>query len=236
MPKRRKSSNGRSRKRRRTPYKRRTVRARRRSRIRTLNPGRAGVPSKTLVNHVYCDTISLNPGAGVGAQHIFRANSIYDPDLTGVLTGHQPFLHDQLAAQYKKYKVVSSSISVRFKARSGTNYPTHVGISLTDSSTIVASLPLMMESGLFTWRGLHQDMQYGVRLARNYSHSRWSNRDGHEEHDTGETPNGFNPVHSVYFNITAFSDFVTENPGVIDCSVKIKYKVLWTHPVAIGTS
>ena len=42
--------------------------------------------------------------AGVGDPfHVFRMNSIYDPDQTGV--GHQPYGHDQLAEIYSRYRV-----------------------------------------------------------------------------------------------------------------------------------
>lgn len=37
------------------------------------------------------------------ADHIFRLNSLYDPDLT--FTGHQPYGFDQMALLYRNYKV-----------------------------------------------------------------------------------------------------------------------------------
>jgi len=61
------------------------------------------VPPKMDVKLVYADGVRLNSGVTDFAAHVFRGNSIFDPDFTGV--GHQPLGHDQWAALYKKYRV-----------------------------------------------------------------------------------------------------------------------------------
>ncbi len=66
---------------------------------------------KLMVKLRYVDTITIDPGAAAIGIHVFRANSIFDPDLTG--TGHQPLLHDTYATLYDRYRVVSSKIKVR---------------------------------------------------------------------------------------------------------------------------
>lgn len=65
---------------------------------------------KLMVKLRYVDTITLNPASAAMASHVFRANSIFDPDLTG--TGHQPLLHDTYALLYTRYRVMSSKIKV----------------------------------------------------------------------------------------------------------------------------
>jgi hypothetical protein len=54
---------------------------------------------------IYCDTFTLTVGTGgvIGSEHIFRLNSLYDPDFT--IGGHQPYGYDQVAALYRKYRV-----------------------------------------------------------------------------------------------------------------------------------
>lgn len=37
--------------------------------------------------------------------HLFRANGIFDPDVTG--TGHQPLYRDQVADLYTNYTVIA---------------------------------------------------------------------------------------------------------------------------------
>lgn len=59
----------------------------------------------------YVDTKTLNPSAGA-ADHIFRLNSIFDPDSTGV--GHQPAYHDQWDGLYANYRVLACKYQVTF--------------------------------------------------------------------------------------------------------------------------
>jgi len=58
----------------------------------------------------YSQTITINPGIGACGVYKFRANSIFDPDYTGI--GHQPYGHDNLESIYQHYTVDSSTITV----------------------------------------------------------------------------------------------------------------------------
>lgn len=72
-------------------------------------------PAKAHYVLRYSDQITLNPTAGAVANYHFRANSIYDPDVTGV--GHQPYGHDNLQNIYKSYvvdKAVMTLIPTQF--------------------------------------------------------------------------------------------------------------------------
>jgi len=63
--------------------------------------GITGVPDRTRVP-LKMKTI-INSGSVATSVHVFRTNSIFDPDLTG--GGLQPRYHDQWAAMYNKYRV-----------------------------------------------------------------------------------------------------------------------------------
>ena len=62
----------------------------------------------------YVDTITLTSSAGAarisGSQYEFRLNSIYDTDKTS--TGHQPYMYDQVATLYGKYRVDRCDVQV----------------------------------------------------------------------------------------------------------------------------
>ena len=58
----------------------------------------------------YSQTVTINPGIGTCGVYKFRANSIFDPDYTGI--GHQPYGHDNLESIYQHYTVDSSTITV----------------------------------------------------------------------------------------------------------------------------
>jgi len=86
---------------RRKPRRKRRSRKRRKPRI-----SQSLIANKALVMMDYCDQISIQPDAF--EPHLFRANSIFDPDFTGV--GHQPLSHDQYALRYSQYRVVSGQL------------------------------------------------------------------------------------------------------------------------------
>jgi len=47
------------------------------------------------------------------ARHIFRLNSIYDPDFSTF--GHQPAFHDKWSALYSAYRVISCAYQISFQ-------------------------------------------------------------------------------------------------------------------------
>lgn len=63
------------------------------------------------MNLPYATTFLLIPGGTTAATgHMFRLNSVYDPDYTA--TGHQPRGYDQWAALYAYYRVHVATYSV----------------------------------------------------------------------------------------------------------------------------
>lgn len=64
-----------------------------------------GLGEQTYGVHCYSQLYSFQCGAlGLfGVEQVWSLNDLFDPDFTGV--GHQPYLRDQYAALYAKYKV-----------------------------------------------------------------------------------------------------------------------------------
>ncbi len=108
-----------------------------------------GIPDKTKVIMKYAQDINVNVDGTVGANYLFRCNSIYDPDQSGA--GHQPLTHDQWALFYQFYTVVGAKITCRFMAdengeeTNNQNHMTNVGISTihATSDTILAPTEFM---------------------------------------------------------------------------------------------
>lgn len=96
-------------------------------------------PAKASARLRYSTTIILNPTVGIPAAQLFRANSIHDPDYTGI--GHQPYGHDTYASIYNHYNVRSSTITVTpTKPRAGI-----FGVTLTDDSTVQSDYDTIRE-------------------------------------------------------------------------------------------
>lgn len=65
-------------------------------------------------NLKYADIITMNAGSGLVATHFFRANSIYQPDVSGGGSSHQPMGTDQLFAIYNHALVTHAKIKATF--------------------------------------------------------------------------------------------------------------------------
>jgi len=88
-------------------------------------------PAKATVLMRYNTTVSLNADvASIPGYHLFRCNSINDPDQTGV--GHQPYGHDIYASIYNHYKVNSATIVIT----PITNVIGMLGCTITDDTTV----------------------------------------------------------------------------------------------------
>jgi len=93
-----------------------------------------GFPDSTQSVHRYSQYVNLDPSMGAATKQVFRANSLYDPDLTG--TGHQPMGRDELSAVYGHYLVTNAKITVTNLNFGSTNYPGAWGILLDDDGTV----------------------------------------------------------------------------------------------------
>ncbi len=125
MPKRkRKGQGGRANKRRRKRGKM----------VRYTRPGNQGLPlGKTFKTKLrYVTQLELGSGTNdFASHHFYRANSAFDPDLTG--TGHQPMGYDQLALFYDHYTIIGSKITCNYHNVGGSN-PIVCGIRLRDTN------------------------------------------------------------------------------------------------------
>lgn len=118
--------------------KRSTNTYRRRQGVRTRRSGRSRamsmyrplgakwanpLPNQRLFKFVYNDEgFTTDTGVGFINNYIFRANSLYDPDETGV--GVQPYGFDQYftaAGPYNQYEVLASKISIYVHSNTSEN-------------------------------------------------------------------------------------------------------------------
>jgi len=77
-----------------------------------------GFADRFRIVHMYTNTVSLSPAAGVASYQSYRGNSVYDPDFSGV--GTTAFAYSQASAVYNRYRVLASRIEVLASCTSGT--------------------------------------------------------------------------------------------------------------------
>lgn len=107
--------------------KRRVARKRmmkRKAKTTLVNKSLQPIPDRYICKMKYATSVTTELLTG---QYVFRLNSLYDPDLTGV--GHQPYGFDNLALLYNRYRVVSCGWRIQQPSRAD------------GSPIIVAALP-----------------------------------------------------------------------------------------------
>jgi len=207
----------------------RAVRPRSVARIpRALTP----FPQAKIVRHKYSDRIVLpaGPQAGTGTYYQWRANSVYDPDYSGV--GHQPMFHDEMAAQYKHYTVLSSRIFISVPPEMTT--ASDWSIWCDDDVTIPTSISDLHET---------HAVKGGIKLDKRntpfmlscwYDAAKWSKTtrkalqgDEAQKVDVGTNPSTANTrFYTVYCAPTSATGAITAMP----CNVVMYFVVLWRSP------
>ena len=96
-------------------------------------------PAKATAIMRYSAVLFIDPSSAIPGHQLFRANSIHDPDFTGI--GHQPYGHDTYATIYNHYNVRNCKITMTPTGTADLIY----GITLTDDSTVNSNYDTVRE-------------------------------------------------------------------------------------------
>lgn len=233
--------------RRRRPSKKRFTRTLRRAPTSTIHVGRSLLPKTKLATMRYANTFNLSHGGGgVVGKYVFRANSLYDPDFTGV--GTQPLLRDQWANIYQNYIVVGSKIVATFATQSTsvTTQNSFVGLRLQDSDTLTDTDPadLTMQSNqVWGFVGSADGGRPMKTLTKGFSHKKFFNyTDLRDNVDTYKHPFATASVEPTgsdsrapFFVIWTAPMQAGETPTGINCFVQMEFSVLLMNPITDQT-
>lgn len=156
-------------------YPRRSVRYPFGSMTRRIS-GTQPVPAQQVVKMKYSTFVEIDSDSGAAAKYFFRANSIYDPDYTGV--GHKPMPYDLWDTLYNHYTVIDSKLKCKIWSEdSGTNYMSMVGIYLSDDATVATLDPHTLQEQSRTKTKLLRHRPDGsnsiVSLSKSFNASKW---------------------------------------------------------------
>lgn len=102
--------------------------------------------------------------SGAGAvsfnAYIYRGNSIFDPNFTGV--GHQPLGHDQWQAFYRRYRVIGSRVDIKFLASSAAAENLVGMLVPLNTSTVLSNAEDYMEAAYSKNCNIGQSTSNGV--------------------------------------------------------------------------
>lgn len=176
-----------------------------------------GFPNSIITKIRYCDQIVITSTLGVLGTYLFAANSIFDPDQTGI--GHQPLFRDNFANIYNYYVVLGSKITCTFLSDTPAQTPWIVGITGDDNGTSSTVLATRMElnnsvSRLMPPYGSGDAVQ---TLEMTYEPNR--NLGVNAEGDgTARTAVGSDPTDVWYYSLFA----ATLNASTLGCYVKVE--------------
>lgn len=229
-------------KRKRTTYNRRSNKRRAyggRVRRRRRSLATFGIPRSRTVKLRYVENLSLNAAAGTPATYIFRANSINDPNYSGV--GHQPSNHDMWASLYNHYVVKGSKLTIRACGTNGTN-PSILAVQLNDDTTLtLTSNTQIMEQGKARWTLVGNSISNGD-MHKNKVTCTYSARKDHGIKDVKDNITrigaavGANPSEEMYYHVWTHAVNASVDAAIIDCVVTIDYVVTYSELKDIAES
>lgn len=186
-----------------------------------------GFPNSIITKLRYCTSVSLVAGAGASAIHVFSANSIFDPDVTGV--GHQPMYRDQYAALYENYVVLGSQINVEF-----VNHNTGSGCIVSVNGDNDTTIPSAIDARTEQSNAIATAMAPASKstLFMTYSPEKHL---GTTDTDQGITAVGSSPSNQWYYGI-AMAHIDATSSLTTYARVEIEYTVKFTELVSNGGS
>ncbi len=189
-----------------------------------------GFNRQTTVKLKYTQLVSLDAGLASGTYNTFRANSIYDPDYSGV-GGVQPLGTDQWSAIYNKYTVEACSIRAQPVPVDTSNVIP--GAYALIAHNEIADMPLSHGIAALSEQPNRSKVKICGGVASSYTAAdmpsvqhkidlkRWLGRPLNDD-DIGSTST--NPTTSVLYSLVQ-SSVASNDPGAVNFLVTIEYTV-----------
>jgi len=175
---------------------------------------------------------TLSPAAGAVAAQVFRWNSVYDPDFTGVGTSVRGYT--QMAALYGRYRVLGAKATVGFVNISNAT-PLTVALALNPVTTVGVDITSILAQRHIWYQGLGTSTGaaavehtvsspvhpiYGVPKAQVAA-----------EDDYAAVAAG-NPNNGVFLHVVAFANGPAA--GACNIQIRIEYDVVWSLPLELA--
>ncbi len=191
---------------------------------------------KKLWKTRYTDRITLNPGvAGTVATHIFSANGLFDPDITGV--GHQPNAFDQLVGTlYDHAVVIGAQITIMAANTDATNSQ-FVGCMLADATTLITDPNIVMENGNVKFKQMTALGSGGnkTQITAKINPNKFLGHSMPLSDDVLKNDVASNPAEQAYFHVVAWPT-QGNNTDVVECMIIIDYVCVLLEPKKLGLS
>lgn len=192
----------------------------------------SGLPKTRLARMRYSENVSLTSTGGALDKVQFRANGVYDPNLTGV--GHQPFGYDTWNTLYNHRVVVGSKIYVSFVGTGAV--VSAAGVYLSDDT----SVPYLTADGFIeakkgTWAVMAGRETRAPTLQSSFSAKRYFNiTDIKDNVDRLGASSTNNPTEQCYYNI--WYQTQDSSTDTVYAQVIVDYIVMYSEPKDLAQS
>lgn len=193
------------------------------------------LPQSQKATHRYATSFNLDPSTGgVLAKHVFSANGMYDPDITG--SGHQPNGFDQLATLYNHYTVVGSKITIQcFNYDSAQTQI--AGLStLADSTGFTGDIFQYVEQGKSKYVTMGQKgADRSKKLVTTFSTKKFFRKSNVMDEDDLKGDDTQNPTEQAYYHVVA-APIGAVDTAPVQVFVVIEYSAVWHEPKTLAQS
>lgn len=178
---------------------------------------------------VYNSVFVFGPAAGTVQFNVFRANSVYDPDLTGV--GVSCNTYGQLSALYTRYRVLRGRARLLFL--NNTTTPTTVIVAVNPVTTVGTSVTQILGQRFVWSRTLCGNTGGPAALEHSCA---WDVASVYgvrqqmvKDEDDFAAITGTNPANQIYLHVGGYANGAAA--GNFNVHVRIEYDVVWSQPL-----
>jgi hypothetical protein len=177
----------------------------------------------------YDTVIALSPAAGATSTYVFRGNSVFDPDFTGV--GASARTYSNLAALYGRYRVMGFRATITF-VNTSTTTPVTTFVVLSPATTVGVDIAQILAQRQVWTRSISASNGAGT-VTHTFS-APVSKIYGVPEsqvrtEDDFAAVTGANPNNGVYIHVGGYANGASA--GAFNFHVRIEYDVIWSLPL-----
>lgn len=180
------------------------------------------IPDQMFCKLRYRATINLSDANGIFAVHNFRANSIFDPDQSGI--GGQPLGRDQWNDFYQRYQVMASGITVKFIQDQNHGANSNLCVAASDGVGVILNTLEAQEQPYAKGRVLALTSTKPVTIKNYLTTKRKFGYKDITQEDNLQATMGNNPSEQWYWVVNA-GNMTTPTQLSIDANVEVVYYV-----------
>lgn len=171
---------------------------------------------------------SVITGTATANSHVFSANSIYDPDVTG--SGGTPMGFAKMMGLYSHYTVLKSKI-VAILANTSNALLVNAIIYKSGTSTVLASFEQIMENGDVSFTSLAPSGVEGfqAKITQSCDARRYQGLDNILDDPDMRGDSASSPSEQQYYHVTVYNPY-TATQVTVDFQVLIEFDVMFHEP------